>query len=86
MKFKTAVALCALALPLLALAQNQLERVVIDSGTQTLTANGGTVQVQVTIGQANADPQPLQAGAYKLSTGYWGPEADPDLVFKNSFE
>ncbi len=86
MKFKTALSLCALAVPLLALGQNRLERVVIDSGTQTLTANGGTVQMQVTIGQANADPQPLKAGAYELSTGYWGPEANADLVFKNSFE
>ncbi len=80
---------CCLALGLLltvAHAQDRLTRVVVANGGGTLSTSDNSMRLRFTVGQASADPKTLKGGEYRLQTGYWGPEADPDLVFRNSAE
>ncbi len=86
MRRRIGVLFLGLVLALGVHAQMVLKKVVVSSGGGPLQSADQSVQMKLTVGQAVAGPQMIKGGEYRMQTGYWGPAADPDLVFRNSVE
>jgi len=60
-----------------------IEKYTIDNGGGRMI--GGTLSVEGTIGQPDAQPVPARGGSYEVKGGYWA-QSDPTFLFIDGFE